>query len=197
MQNQINGEINAETSWRLAKCHVCLQMFLNVFMKALCWNSNDDYFLSMTDGIKKKILKMALKKIFFLERLTNGTSQLNSYPDFQSISYPKISLFLLTTLQTVIFLVLETCLCNCYSYTLPTTTSAGREVPYGLELQHVGSTKSCWWVLPVCFCSSMDHMVVLQLKKRGGAATVGNYAGYLKQTEAKDDLSQALCFQGD
>jgi len=50
---------------------------------------------------------MALKKTNYgfdlLESFSNGTPELDSSWDFQGLSYSKISLFLLTAPQTVIF----------------------------------------------------------------------------------------------
>lgn len=80
-----------------------------------------------------------------LEMFSNGTPQLGSFCDLQGTSCPKMSLFLLTTLQTVVFLGLESLLRNSYSCTFSTTTFAGKEVPYGLQLQHIG--RMCWLVL--------------------------------------------------
>lgn len=138
---------------------------------------------------------MALKKNNYgfdlLESFSNGTPQLDSSCDFQGISYPKMSLFLLTTLPTVLFLGLESFLCNSCSCTFSTTIFAGKEVPHGLKLQHIDRTKSCWWVLS--FTSALQWMRgsshCFFLKNKGG----GNYDGYLKQTEVKDDFRLGPC----
>lgn len=136
-----------------------------------------------------------------LESFSNGTPQLDSSCDFQGISFPKMSLFLMTTLPSVIVLGLESFLCNSYSCTFSTTTFAGKEVPHGLKLQHIDRTKSCWWVLS--FTSAFQWMRGLSHSLLGFLCGVffffkkkkegGNYDGYLKQTEVKDDFRPGPC----
>lgn len=59
-------------------------------------------FISMFDGIKKNIYSFDLLESFF-----NGTPWLDCSCDLQGISYTKVFLFLLTPLQTLIFLSLS------------------------------------------------------------------------------------------
>lgn len=78
---------------------------------------------------------------------------------------------------------------NSYSQTFSTTTFAGKEVLYGLQLQHIDRTKSCGWVLS--FTLAFQWIMCLFKKKKKGCG--GNSGGYLKQTEVKDDFKSGLC----
>lgn len=58
-----------------------------------------DDFVSMIEALKKSMFY----GFDLLEMFSNDTPQLDSFCDLQGISCPKMSLFLLTTLQTVVF----------------------------------------------------------------------------------------------
>lgn len=105
-------------------------------------------FISMFDGIKKNIYSFDL-----LESFSNGTPWLDCSCDLQGISYTKILLFLLTTLQPVLFLGLSP-----FSATVirvPSLYLLGQDRnTMGLEVAAPNGTRPWWWVLS--FTSALE-----------------------------------------